>query len=951
MNQLHRLSEYGQSYWLDNLTRDMIDSGELERRVSEEDLRGVTSNPSTFSSAIINSTDYDDQIAALVKDGRSIVEIYETLAIRDVRDACDILMPVYESTAGLDGYVSLEVSPYLAHDTEGTKEEARRLFAAVDRPNCLIKIPGTPEGIPAIEQMLYEGVNVNVTLLFSVQAYEQVARAYLRALDRREAEGKPVDNLTSVASFFLSRIDVLTDQLLSQRIVPEYKESMKVRPEPLLGRTAIASAKIAYQRFRDIFSGEEWEPLAKKGARVQRPLWASTSTKDPLYSDVRYVEPLIGEDTVNTMPESTITAFADHGTCEASTIVEDVEEAHTTLRQLEECGIDLELVTTQLVNEGVRKFIDPFDTLMDAIAQAREEYLQDSTSSQILGSGELKTDIDGLLDSLDEKQYPRRMFAKDGYLWTDEAEVVSSVENRLGWLGCPVEFAGRVDELTHFAGQIRDEGYEYVVLLGMGGSSLCPEVAMETFGAAEGFPELLVLDNTDPEAVRAVEEQIELSDTLFIVASKSGTTTETMSFYRYFYAKTVDRLDGSAGHNWIAITDPGTPLEEEATERGFRRVFVNPPDIGGRYSALSYFGLVPMALIGVDLQELLDRAYQPAQSSRPYVPSGRNPGIKLGAYLGRIYRDGVDKVTFYLSDSITHFGAWVEQLLAESTGKQGEGLVPIVGEAPGEPASYGNDRVFVLLTVEGDATGELVDHVSRLEEEGHPVIRITLRDILDLGAEFFRWELATATAGKLMGINPFDEPNVAESKENTRKLLAEWSETGELTAGEPVVTVNSLRIFTDPEADWYIQNQPESGSALFEAYFDSIVSGDYISLLAYFRQTDQREDLLQRIRHAVRDRYATAATLGYGPRYLHSTGQLHKGGPRKGLFLLLTSETRDQVNIPGNKYDFATLQHAQALGDYQALLSKERRVLRLHLQGEPEQGLDELFRIVNTIAK
>ncbi len=373
MNALLELKDKGQSYWLDNLTRGMMTNGELQKRIDEEGLRGITSNPKIFDKAITQSDDYDDQISTLVKEGKEVGEIYEALVIRDIQNACDMLRPVYDESDGVDGFVSLEVSPYLARHTEPTIKETRRLFSEVDRPNCFIKIPGTEQGFPAIEQMLYEGINVNITLLFSIESYEAVAEAYLRALERRIVEDKPVDKIRSVASFFLSRIDVLVDQLLQHRILPEGDSGISREARQLLGKIAIANGKMAYRSFKRIFSGDRWRALAEKGAKVQRPLWASTSTKNPDYSDVRYVEPLIGEHTVNTMPGKTIAAFKDHGKAEKNTVEKELEEARRSLRNLEKVGIDLDKVTWQLVNEGIQKFIDPYDELMKNLKSKREK--------------------------------------------------------------------------------------------------------------------------------------------------------------------------------------------------------------------------------------------------------------------------------------------------------------------------------------------------------------------------------------------------------------------------------------------------------------------------------------------------------------------------------------------------------------------------------------------------
>ncbi len=375
MNPLLKLIEYGQSFWLDNLSRKMITNGTLKKRVIEQGLRGVTSNPTIFNNAISKSSDYDAQIKLLVKNGKSVAEIYQALVVKDVQDACDILEPVYEESNGIDGYISLEVSPYLARHTLETMEEARRLFKAVNRPNCMIKIPGTVEGVPAIEQMIYEGINVNVTLLFSIQNYEAVAKAYIRALERRVADKKDVNSVASVASFFISRIDVLVDQLLKHRMLPEKDDKIANQAKSLLGKLAVASGKLAYQSYKKIFNGNKWKALIQKNARVQRPLWASTSTKNPDYYDACYVEPLIGKNTVNTMPDDTIEAFADHGKIVEDAIERDIEEARKSFDMVEKLGISMNYVAKRLEDEGIQKFIDPFNVLLDSIAQKRERFL------------------------------------------------------------------------------------------------------------------------------------------------------------------------------------------------------------------------------------------------------------------------------------------------------------------------------------------------------------------------------------------------------------------------------------------------------------------------------------------------------------------------------------------------------------------------------------------------
>lgn len=943
MSNLTKLIEYGQSYWLDNLTRSMIKSGELKKRITKEGLRGLTSNPAIFHKAISEGNDYNKQIEKLVKAGKSVLEIYDALTIKDVQDACDLFKAVYESSNGVDGYVSLEVSPYLAHNTEETLSEARRLFAAVNRPNCYIKIPGTSAGISAIEQALYEGINVNVTLLFSIKAYEQVAYAYINALERRFNEGKSVNNVTSVASFFLSRIDTLTDQLLGHLINPRNDFENLPRPEQLLGKTAIASAKLAYQSFLKIFNGERWEKLVAAGAKVQRPLWASTSTKDPLYPDTKYVDPLIGPNTVNTLPEITISAFADHGKLEENAILKNVDEAYRVLDDLRKLGINIDLVTTQLTNDGIQKFVEPFAELMKKLAQERLRILEDKIGTQRFFYGKSESLVKAALNSLNDKQFTRRLFSKDSFLWKDDPEISAAIKNRLGWLEVE-DFINpdRIDEINAFVKNVLADKFTFAVLLGMGGSSLCPEVASQTFGVKKGYLKLFVLDNTSPEAVKHVESQLNLDKTLFIVASKSGSTIESNSFYKYFYNLYKKNNYENPGRHFIAITDKNTPLEHEAKIKNFRYIFTNPEDIGGRYSALSYFGLVPMALVGINIKEIFNRAYQMKQSCSPFIPSDANPSVRLGVFLGINFKLEREKVTFVLSPSIKSFGLWVEQLIAESTGKEGKGILPVESEFLGSKNQYGKDRIFVLMYIQKEFDSTVEKKLTALEAAGFPVVQIMLPNVYSLGGEFLRWEIATATACAVIGVNPFDEPNVSESKKNTNDLLTEWKQNGKFAETMPIVKKDWISIYAD-------QSLNLSGRTIKDVlnkFFKLINRSDYIAFLAYFMQTQQREKYLQMMRNRLSKNCKTAATIGYGPRYLHSTGQLHKGGPNSGLFILLTSDSTLNLQIPESGYDFATLQLAQALGDFRSLVNKNRRVIRIHLSGDLEEGLKSLSKLI-----
>jgi transaldolase/glucose-6-phosphate isomerase len=925
---LKQLHDHGQSPWVDYITRNFYKSGELQQLV-DSGVWGLTANPTIFEKAIAGSTDYDEAVRELVCGGADAPKIYDELVVEDIRQAADIMKPIYEQTNGQDGYVSIEVSPALAHDTEGTIEEARKYWQTIDRPNILIKVPATDEGIPAIRQLLSEGISVNVTLLFSVEYYERVMDAYIEALEDRVTRGEPVDRLASVASFFVSRVDSEIDKRLGKLIEAEEDETRRKELEGLLGKAAVANARMAYARFQEQFGGERFEALKAKGAHVQRPLWASTGTKNPAYSDVLYVEELIGPDTVNTMPMATIRAFEDHGKV-ARTVDADVEGAATTLERLEAAGISLTEVTDKLLVDGVKLFADSFEGLDRIIREKREVILADVEDRQSAKLGDLQPAVTERLQAWQERELGRKLWERAASIWSEDPQVREKIANRLGWLPVIEEMAAKVPELESFGNAIKDEGYTHAVLLGMGGSSLAPEVLRATFGSKPGYPRLAVLDTTDSATIAVVESELDLAKTLFIVSSKSGTTIEPNALLAYFWEKAQGALGEDAGRNFIAITDPDTKLAEEARARGFRRVWENRADIGGRYSALSYFGLVPAALIGVTLPALLDSARQMAAACAADAPATENPGLMLGAILGEAAKAGRDKLTLVPSPNIKEFGIWAEQLIAESTGKEGRGILPVAGEGLGEPAAYGDDRLFVHLSLSAPEDVKVEEKLAKLAEAGHPVVTLKLIGPTDMGGEFLRWELATAAAGLVLGINPFDEPNVQESKDNTARLLKQWEEQGSLPEGEPTVAEGELSLYG------------VEGGAPTEAlarFFEQVGAGDYVAFMAYFRGTDEVDNALYDVRIQVRDGLRVATTLGYGPRFLHSTGQLHKGGAANGVFVQLTADDPEDLDIPGWPYGFNVLKRAQALGDYQALESRGRKLMRVHINGDVVAGL------------
>jgi transaldolase/glucose-6-phosphate isomerase len=903
------------------MERKLLTTGALQKMIDEDDLRGMTSNPTIFEKAIGGSEDYDGQLRMLASQGKSREEIYDELTIEDIGNAADVFRPVYDKTNGEDGFVSLEVSPLLAQKTGETVAEAKRLFARLARPNVMIKIPATPEGIPAIEQSIAAGININVTLIFSNEVYAQVIEAYLRGLEARAARGEAIGQIASVASFFVSRIDSAADKQMEAKA----KDDSSV--EALMGKIAIANAKLAYQLFRQVFTSERFLKLRDLGARVQRPLWASTGTKNPKYSDVLYVESLIGADTVNTLPPATFLAFRDHGRVEL-TIEEDLDDARRTLAAFQEKGFSLDAITEKLTADGVTSFNESFESLILTIEARRDAAVRGLPDRLTLHN---VSGLDETFARVEKEKFVSRIWAREAALWKSDDAHRKIIRNSLGWLSAPETMLAHAREIVAFADEVRGE-FSHVVVLGMGGSSLCAEVVRHVFGKREGYPELLVLDSTVPEAVSALEAHIDVARTLFIVASKSGTTTEPVMFHRYFYDRVKAVKGDRAGESFIAITDPDTQMVADAQRDRFRKTFLNMADIGGRYSALSYFGIVPMALAGVDVVQLLDRAVHAAHVST--IPQVRkNPAALLGAVLGGMALQRRDKLTLITPRPLDTLGLWIEQLIAESTGKEGKGIVPVAGEPPLAPNEYGDDRLFVAVRVRGDADGTS-SRLRELDAAGLPVVDLVLDDPLDLGEIFFVWEFATAVAGAVLGVDSFDQPNVQESKDNTKRLLEELKSKGTMTA-----KVEGKRVLV-------------SDSDSIAALLSKVKPGDYVALTEYFGETHARDQKVAAIRETLARELRVATTTGYGPRFLHSTGQLHKGGGDNGVFLQLSGGPKLDLPIPGEPFGFPDLVRAQAIGDFESLVSRNRRALSINLGEDVEAGLQQLEAAVkNAVVK
>jgi transaldolase / glucose-6-phosphate isomerase len=945
MNPVKALEAHGQSVWLDFLARGFVAKGDLKKLIDSDGVKGVTSNPSIFEKAIGSSDEYDAPIGQALKSGdRPIADLFEHLAVEDIQHAADVLRPVYDELKGNDGFVSLEVSPYLALDTKGSIAEAERLWREVDRKNLMVKVPATAEGLPAIRHLIGKGISINITLLFSQKVYVQVAEAYLKGLEEYVAGGGDPSHVASVASFFVSRIDSAVEKQLDEKIAKANDPTEKERLAALKGKVAIANAKMAYQEYKRLFSGPRWDKLEARGAKPQRLLWASTGTKNKDYRDVLYVEELIGKNTVNTVPPATLDAFRDHGKLRDS-LEENIEDAGAVLAGLEQSGISLDKIAADLVKDGVKLFADAADKLYGAVAHKRAVVLGGGIDRQTLSLGShLGKAVEASSEDWRSSAKIRRLWQKDKSVWT------GTDENKwLGWLTSAA--SADVADYHDFQHRVKGQNFSDAVVLGMGGSSLGPEVLAETFGKQPGFPKLHVLDSTDPAQVRKLQASINIANTVFIVSSKSGGTTEPNVMKDYFFARVCETIGAEkAGDRFLAVTDPGSSLEKIATKQGFARIFFGDPSIGGRYSVLSPFGLVPAATAGIDVARLLELTLAMVRSCGPDVPPHENPGVQLGLAMGAAGLEGRDKVTILSSNKIKDFGAWAEQLIAESTGKDGKGLIPIDGETLGDPSVYGNDRFFIDLRTEGEEDAAHDEKLAALEKAGHPVVRIVMKSIDHIGQEFFRFEIATSVAGAILGINPFNQPDVEAAKIKTRELTASFEKSGSLPAEQPVISTASADIYTDDKNAGELRKAGANGDlhSWLKAHLARSGAGDYVALLAYIERDHAHIDSMQQMRLAVRDKRHVATCAEFGPRFLHSTGQAYKGGPDSGVFLQITADDAHDLAVPGQKAGFGVIKAAQARGDFGVLTERGRRAIRVHLKGDLASGLKMLDEAIQS---
>jgi transaldolase/glucose-6-phosphate isomerase len=907
MERLAELKKIGQSLWYDNIQRDLLKDGTIQKLIDIGMISGITSNPSIFKKAILSSARYQQPLKTMAWAGWTGREIYEQLAVEDIREAADFLLPCYTKTYGYDGYISLEVDPELANEPQATIADAQRLWKKVNRPNLMVKIPATEAGIPAIRSTIAAGINVNVTLIFSIKRYQEVIEAFFAGLEDRINQGLAIHGIASVASFFVSRFDSKIDAKLDG--LPE------IEGKDLYGKAAIANARLAYRLYQNAFSSPRFLALKKKGAQIQRPLWASTSTKNPAYRDVLYVEELIGPDTVDTIPPATLEAFFEHGTVNDKLSFPSPED-DTVVQRLATLGINLEQIAQELEREGIQQFQDAFREMIQALDAQRIGYLAE------LGS--LQAAVKDRIAYFERSGFTASVFQKDASLWTESMEGQQEIVKRLGWLEAPRMGIPMISQLQKITQDLVQEGFKRAVLIGMGGSSLAAEVMACILGKQEKGLELRILDSTDPSQVAHTMQWAGKEKTVFLISSKSGTTAEINSGFLYAWERIAVSGFKNPGDHFIAITDPGTALQKLAEEHHFRAVFLADPNVGGRYSALTAFGLVPAALLGIALPAFLKAAQELRNVCDPAIPAGRNPGLVLGAVLGEACLQGRDKLTILTDAEWSSFGSWVEQLIAESSGKEGKGILPIDQEPALPTEMYPSDRLFVYLRKDGREDQRVRD----ISAAGHPCLVIAVNGENALAEEFYQWEFATATACAILEVNAFDQPNVQDSKTRTKQKVKAIEETGQLMQEQPIWEDSSFKVFSNKS----LASKDADLATIVDQFLSGYLPTDYVAINAFLERNDPHQSILQAFRQHIAEKYHLATTLGFGPRFLHSTGQLHKGGKNNGYFIVLSMEEKDPIVIPGQNITFQQMLIAQALGDIEALEAAQRKVLYIHIK-------------------
>lgn len=937
VNPFIELQKTGRSIWYDGLTRRLLTSAWLKNAVNEYAVTGAVFNPDVFEKVLSGGAEYDHEIAWLLRrPSASASSALDSILVEDAILASDALMDVYESGKGKDGYVSIDVSGHLS-DAGAIIRKAKGLMAAINRPNVMLRIPASNAGMRAGETLASGGAAVYLTNIHTVERLKGALTALAKGLRKRPAAPAAGFPRLCVAGFSVNRIEATVDSLIDERAGKEPSEDRKARLLALRGRAGLSCARLAHEAYRGI-SGNGHEPLTL--------IWEGASQTDFMESDVKFIEGLSEKGTICLMPYSLISAFSIRG---APRLIPPLSRAGhaNVLNEMASLKFGLRKIGAALENCGLKEAAGLHRDMLKAIESKRPSVSgRDLVQGFDLGVSAVV--VAHTLNSLENMMFAKRLLAKDALLWTRSPDEALRISGLLGWLTLPYSMSGRLRAVASFAEELRQDGYKNVILLGMGGSSLAPLVLSSAFGQIKGFPRLIVLDSTDPQAVSKAGGIASKGKTVFIVSSKSGTTIEPMTLFERFYRLGYSAKGVNAGRDFVAITDPGTYLEGLAKKHGFRRVFTNTAEVGGRFSALSYFGLVPAAIAGIDVSRLQYYAQRMLELMHPARPFEENPALMLGACLGALCKEGRDKLTFFAPKALSMFPLWVEQLVAESTGKDGKGIVPVAGEPLLEAGRYAKDRLFVNIEM-NRRSGAPRLMIAGLKKRGHPVLTFGLSDPYELGAEFMRWEAATAVAGAMLGINPFDQPDVELSKRLAMSRLDGASGAGGVAKPAGVkIQGNGFAVFFSEETFKPMKKiWAKGGSAALKAFFSLLKTGDYVALLPYLNPFDRPlHRSFTELRKTLAVVTGAATQFGWGPRYLHSTGQLHKGGPDNGVFVIFACAKGPEVAIPERGFDFLSLELSQAFGDMEALNAKGRRAALILLNDRSKTVFDNVLRAV-----
>lgn len=916
MNRLKQLRAAGQSVWLDSAGLEAIKNQELRKLIEYEAVSGISIGLHTVMNAIVHGYGNDIQLQGFLKEfpDSEPATLFEFFVARYVQDAADMLKPVHQRTDGRDGYVSVEIPPLCAYHTVDTINECKRLWSRINRPNVMVKVPATREGIPAIETLLTDGINVNCALMFTPAHYEAVSHAFIRSL----GHSRHPSQLASVAGFQINKIDNKIDGLLSD---PRYKHVRHLK-----SKTGIALARIVYHRFRQVFEGTD----LPSNYRIQKLLWDGIEVFNSP-RDFLYIENLTGIDTVIAFSPRVLKHFRKQGTVNLNTISRKLEESKRHLQELAACGLSLNDLLLELQRECLAESKIIFEKLLVEIEKKAARFTGKNLSRQTIILNGLEEVVGVRMKRWEVDHFSRRFWGKDPSLWFQD--VRDGMLNQFGWLDLAEANPVQASSLMEFAESVRKDNYTEIVLAGVGGSSLASKIYCDVVNDIPGRIPFYFLDSIHPDTIRALSKSISFAKSLFIIVSKSGNTEETFALFKYFWHR-LPELEHLKGRQFIAITDENSQLDSLAKEKGFLKIFNTPTDVGSRFGSLSVLGTLPAALMGVDIVELQLVAQRFARCCGSSVPETENPALLLGATIGECCVQGKNKLSIHASSSLKVFPEWIEHLIAESTGKEGTGIIPLIAEDRLNLEEYGNDRFFVIITLRDDDCTEL-DHFARsLIAARKPVIAIALDSRMQIGQEIFRWQMAVAAAASIIHVHPFNKPDVELTRHYTSNIMKVDSSPTDRSTLLPAHSINDSLV-ERVLGDW----------------LNGIKSGDYLVLLAYLSRTTELKTVLYDLKNILEKYFKIPVCLKFGPQYLHCTGQLYKGGPKTGYFLQLIDNPEIDLPVPEEPYSFGKLIRAQGIGDFRALKGKKQAVFRLELGSDTYNSLVKLRECLHEIRR